>query len=120
MVASLGSKETDWNFRIFAQRNVQIKAKNADSRKIVATDLLTKTPITIKIPQEVPIEPIEIEKQYIVSLKIYTLKSIEGIDERYVEFFEILDVDQSIDDFIKIFWTYPNHIRFVLAEIESM
>lgn len=79
----------------------------------------TQTPLTFNVPENVPFEPIEIEKEYLASFNVYTLRSSEGVDEGYIEFFEVLDVDQSIDDFIKVFWTYPSHIKFVLTEIEA-
>jgi hypothetical protein len=120
MSASLGSKDSDRNFRIFAQRTVQIKAKNVNQRKIVANDLNTQIPLTINVPEEVPIEQLGIEKEYLASLNVYTLRNIEGVDEEYIEFFEVLDIDQSVDDFIKVYWTYPSHIKFVLTEIETV
>jgi hypothetical protein len=119
MSASLGSKDTDWNFRIFAQRTVQIKSKNVDQRKIVADDLNTQIPLTFNVSEDIPIEPVEIEKEYLATFNVYTLRDTEGIDEGYVEFFEVLDVDQSIDDFIKVYWTYPSHIKFILTGIET-
>lgn len=119
MSASLGSKDTDWNFRVFAQRTVRTRAKNINTRKIVADDILTKTPLTLNVPKELSIEPIEVEKEYLATFNVYTLRSSEGIDEGYTEFFEVLDVDQTVEDFIKVYWIYPNHIKFVLTEIES-
>ena len=42
-----------------------------------------------------------------------------GVDEDFINFFEALDIDQSIEDFIKAYWIYPSKIRFELAEIEE-
>ncbi len=119
MSASLGSKDIDWNFRIFAQRSVYVKAKNLDLRKVTANDLITNTSMAMTVPQDFPIESVEIEKEYLASLSVYTLKSSKGIDEGYTEFFEVLDVDQSVEDFIKVYGLYPNHVKFVLTQLES-
>lgn len=37
-----------------------------------------------------------------------------------MEFFEVLDVDQNFEDFVKAYWMYPNYIAFELTEIEPM
>lgn len=44
---------------------------------------------------------------------------MEGVDADFVDFFEALDVDQDIEDFIKAYWIYPNKMRFELVEIEE-
>lgn len=38
----------------------------------------------------------------------------------FVEFFQAVDVDQSIEDFLKAYWLYPNYIRFEIAEVEPL
>jgi hypothetical protein len=38
----------------------------------------------------------------------------------FVEFFEVLDVDQTAEDFIKAYWLYPSYIRFELVEAEPL
>jgi len=35
-------------------------------------------------------------------------------------FFEVLDVDQNFENFVKAYWIYPNYIIFERIEIESM
>jgi hypothetical protein len=87
-------------------------------RKAVATDLLSKLPFAFEIPKEIPIEAIEVEKEFSATLKVYTLKSVQGVDSEFIEFFEVLDVDQSFDNFVKAYWMYPNRITFELARIE--
>jgi hypothetical protein len=87
-------------------------------RKIAAVDLLTNLPFSINVTQNVSIDALEIEKTYYGALKVYTAKNIEGVAEEYVEFFEVLDVDQSLEDFIKAYWLYPKLIRFELVEAE--
>ncbi len=42
-----------------------------------------------------------------------------NVDKDFINFFEALDVDQSIEDFIKAYWIYPSKIRFELVEIEE-
>ena len=66
-----------------------------------------------------PMESIEVEKEYLATLKVYTLKTVDGVKSDFVEFFEVLDVDRTVEDFINAYWLYPNYIRFELVEIES-
>ena len=110
----------DWVYRIFERRTVSVKAKNEQVRKIAAVDLLTSLPFGVEVPIDVPMENLEIEKAYFASLKVYTARNIEGTAPEYVEFFEVLDVDQSIEDFIKAYWLYPKLIRFELVEAEPL
>ena len=42
-----------------------------------------------------------------------------GVDKDFIDFFEALDVDQNIEDFIKAYWVYPSKIRFELVDIEE-
>ena len=62
---------------------------------------------------------IEVEKEYLATLKVYTLKDVEGVKSDFVEFFEVLDVDQPFEDFINAYWLYPKYVRFELVEVES-
>jgi hypothetical protein len=55
----------------------------------------------------------------VVNLRVYTAKSVEGVEGDFVNFFEALDIDQSIEDFIKAYWVYPSKIRFELVDIEE-
>ena len=89
----------DWVYRIFDRRTVSVKAKNEQVRKIAAADLLTSLPFSVDVPPAVPMGILEIEKAYFASLKVYTARNIEGIVPEHVEFFEVLDVDQSIRGF---------------------
>ena len=110
----------DWVYRIFDRRTVSVKAKNDQVRKIAAVDLLTSLPFVVEVPIDVSMENLEIEKAYFASLKVYTARNIEGAASEYVEFFEVLDVDQSMEDFIKAYWLYPKLIRFELVEAEPL
>ena len=38
----------------------------------------------------------------------------------HVDFFEILDVDQSFEDFVRAYWVYPKHVAFELTKIEPL
>jgi hypothetical protein len=110
----------EWVYRLFDRRTITVKAKNEEVRKIAAIDVMTRTPFGIEIPENVPIVKVEIEKSYYASLKVYTARKTEGIAADYVNFFKILDVDQSIEDFLKAYWQYPKLIKFELTEIEPI
>jgi hypothetical protein len=115
-----GSSEnsTDWVYRIFDRRTVSVKSKNAEVRKIAVTDLLTNLPFSVDIPKNVTLENVEVRKDYFASLKVYTARNINDVTPDFVEFFKVLDVDQSMEDFIKAYWLYPKLIRFELVEAE--
>ena len=110
----------DWVYRIFDRRTVEVKAKNEQVRKIAAIDLLTSLPFGIEVPVYVSFKNVEIEKAYHASLKVYTARDIQGVPADTKEFFEVLDVDQSIEDFIKAYWLYPKLIKFELTEVEPI
>lgn len=111
---------SEWNYRIVASRQIIVKGKNSQVRKISAIDVLTKTPFPLESPRDFPLEKLETEKSYFVTFKVYTLKNAKDIAADFVEFFEAVDVDQSIEDFIKAYWLYPDHIKFELAEAEPL
>ncbi len=89
-------------------------------RKAVAIDLLVDLPFGFEISKNIPIATVEVEKRFSATLKVYTSKNVEGVENEFVEFFEVLDVDQSFEDFVKAYWIYPNHITFELTEIEAL
>ena len=62
----------------------------------------------------------KIEKRFLATLKVYTLKNVEDVRRELMAFFEILDVDQNFENFVKAYWMYPNYIIFERIEIESM
>ncbi|MCW3995189.1 MAG: hypothetical protein NWE98_03445 [Candidatus Bathyarchaeota archaeon] len=113
------SREADWNYRITDQRLIVIKTKNLNVRKAAALDILTNLPFTLNIPENVPLDDVEQGKEYLAHLKVYTSKNLDGVDKDYVSFFEAVDVDQAVEDFIKAYWIYPNKIRFDLVELEE-
>jgi hypothetical protein len=113
------NQETDWNYRKIEQRLIVIKTKNNAVRKAAALDVLTNLSIAINIPEKIPLESLQPEKEYLAQLKVYTSKELEGIDREFINFFDSLDVDQAFEDFIKAYWVYPGKMRFDLVELEE-
>jgi hypothetical protein len=113
------NQETDWNFRKTDQRLIVIKTKNANINKAAALDVLTNLSFAIEVPENIPMENLQPEKEYLTQLKVYTSKNLEGIDKEFFNFFDALDVDQDIENFIKAYWVYPTKIRFELSEVEE-
>jgi hypothetical protein len=86
-------KGPNWNYRIIATRPILVKAKNDRMRKAVVIDLPTNLPFAFEISENISTEPIEVEKRFSATLKVYTSKNLEGVESEFVEFFEVLDVD---------------------------
>ena len=118
MSASL-NEQTEWNYRKTDQRLIVVKIKNENIRKASALDVLTNVPFTINVPESIPMEGLQSEKEYLAHLKVYTSKNLEGVKEEFVNFFDAIDVDQAIEDFIKAYWVYPSKIRFELDSVEE-
>ena len=97
-----------------------VKGKSNDVRKLSVIDVLTGLPFPLEAATDFDMQSLDIEKGYFATFKIYTLKKAEGVPTNLVDFFEVLDVDQKTEDFIKAYWLYPNYIRFKLAEVESL
>ncbi len=112
--------QNDWNYRITASRQVTVKAKNAKVRKVSVVDVLTNAPFPLEAPADFPMESLDMQKGYYATFKVYTLKNVKDVASDFVEFFATVDVDQSVEDFIKAYWLYPNYIRFELAEAEPL
>jgi hypothetical protein len=117
--APLG-KSTEWIYRIFDRRSIAVKGKNDEVRKIAAIDISTNIPFSIEVPEEVPLVNVEVEKTYYASMKVYTSQAATGVPADFVEFFQVLDVNQSMEDFIKAYWLYPKLIKFELVEVEPL
>ena len=113
-------KTENWVYRIFDRRTVSVKGRNEQVRKIAVVDLQTNVPFAIEVPGDVSWDGVESEKSYYVSLKVYTAREIVGVPPDFVDFFEAVDVDQSIEDFIKAYWLYPKLIKFELVEAEPL
>ena len=119
-MSAMHDKETEWNFRITGQRQILVKAKTERVRKVSVIDISTNLPFPLETAEDFSMESLELEKSYFATLKIYTLKNIGKVEQNAVEFFEALDVDQSVEDFIKAYWLYPTLIRFELVEAEPL
>jgi hypothetical protein len=113
-------KNNEWVYRISDRRTISVKAKNDQVRKIAAIDLVTNLPFAIEVPSNIPLDSIDLEKAIYASLKVYTSQNIKGVPPEYIEFFKVLDVDQTIADFIKVYWLFPKLIRFELIEMEPV
>jgi hypothetical protein len=113
------NQDINWNYRKIEQRLIVIKTKNEKVRKAAALDVLTNLSITIDVPENNNIAELQPEKEYLAQLKVYTSKNLGGIDKEFVDFFDALDIDQAIEDFIKAYWIYPSKIRFELSELEE-
>ena len=118
MSASLDT-EGDWNFRVFDKRLVSVKAKNEDVRKAAVLDSLSNLPFAVEVPDAISMEELIVGKESLANLRVYTSKNLEGVGEDFTDFFEAVDVDQTIEDFIKAYWIYPSKIRFELTDVEE-
>ena len=110
---------SDWNFRVFDKRLIVVKTKNESVRKVAVLDVLTDLTFAIEVPDTISMQELSVEKEYLANLRVYTAKNVEGVDKDFVNFFEALDIDQSIEDFIRAYWVYPSKIRFELIDIEE-
>jgi hypothetical protein len=111
--------ESDWNFRVFVKRLIVVKTKNYRVRKAAVLDVLTSLMFAVDVPDMVSMEELTLEKEYFANLRVYTAKNIEGVDADFANFFEAVDVDQKIEDFLKAYWIYPSKIRFELVDLEE-
>jgi hypothetical protein len=111
--------ESDWNFRVFDKRLVVVKGKNEYIRKVAVLDAATNLPFAVEVPDMVLMKELNIGKEYLANLKVYTSKNLDGVDKDFTDFFEALDIDQSMEDFIRAYWIYPNKIRFELIDLEE-
>ncbi len=97
-----------------------VKAKNDKVRKVSVVDVLTNAPFPLDAPTDFPMESMDLAETYFATFKVYTLKNVKDVASDFVEFFSAVDVDQSVEDFIKAYWLYPNNIKFELVEIEPL
>jgi hypothetical protein len=120
MSASLNSVDaTEWNYRVFDKRLIIVKTKNESIRKIAALDVLTNFSFALEVPDKLLLDNLTVDMEYLANLKVYTSKNLAGIDNDFINFFEVVDIDQPIEDFIKAYWIYPSKIRFELVEVEQ-
>lgn len=121
MSATLNNEkeEKEWNFRVTAQRLIIVKTKNSNVRKVAALDVLTNLSIALSVPTNILIESLQTEKEYLAHFNVFTSKNLEGVDKDFIGFFDALDIDQGVEDFIKAYWVYPGKMRFELLEVEE-
>ena len=119
-MSSSASKPNDWVYRIFDRRTISVRAKNEEARKVAAIDLATNLPFAVDIPAEIALESLELAKEYLASMKVYTAQKIEDVPADFAEFLQVVDVDRSIDEFIEAYWLFPKMIRFELVEMEPI
>jgi hypothetical protein len=113
-------RQSDWNFRLVDSRQVKIKGKSDDVHRVSVIDILTGLPFPLLAATDFPMDSLDIDKTYFFTFKIYTLKKAEGVAADFVEFFQVLDVNQSTEDFVKAYWLYPKYIKFELFEAEPL
>jgi len=113
------NEQNEWNYRKTDQRLIVVKTKNQNIRKVASLDVLTNVPFTVGVPDSISMEDLQIEKEYLAHMKVYTSKNLEGIKEDFVNFFDGIDIDQDMGDFIKAYWVYPSKIRFELSDVEE-
>lgn len=118
-MSAMLNEGTNWNYRKTDQRLIVIKTKNNNVRKAAVLDVLSNLPFAIYVPENISTESLIVEKEYLVQLKVYTSKSLEGINEEFINFFVALDIDQALEDFIKAYWIYPSKIHFDLTDLEE-
>jgi hypothetical protein len=101
------------------KRLIVIKTKNENVRKVAVSDVLTNLTFSIEVPDVISMNELNVDGEYLADLRVYTAKDVGNVDKDFINFFEALDIDQNIEDFIKAYWIYPSKIRFELAEIEE-
>ncbi len=113
------NEETEWSFRILEKRLVVVKTKSESARKIAVQDVLTNLMFMVHASEAVDMQKLEANSEYLFNLNVYTSKNVGGVKEDFVNFFEAVDIDQEMEDFIKAYWVYPTKIRFELVEVEE-
>lgn len=118
MSASL-NQEVDWNFRIIDKRLIVVKTKNEPHRKLIVLDVVTGLIFPVEVPNSINLIELEVNHEYLFNFQVYTSKNLDSVTVDFMSFFETLDVEQRMEDFIKAYWVYPSKIRFQLTEVEE-
>jgi hypothetical protein len=113
------SQKTDWNYRVVEYRLIRVKTKNEAARRVAVVDILTNLPIALNVAPDLPMEKLQTGKEYLANINVYTSKDARGVSKDFQSFFQALDVNQGIEDFIKAYWVYPGKIRFLLTDAEE-
>jgi len=114
--------ESGWNFRTLEKRLVAVKSKAENVGKIAVQDVLTNLMFTVEVHKDVsamPITELSAGKEYLLNLKVLTSKNLDDVKADAISFFQAVDIEQSMDDYIKAYWLYPSKIRFQLVEAEQ-
>jgi len=111
--------ERDWNFRKLDKRLVVVETKSDAEHKIVVLDVLTNIMFSVHTSEMFNIRVLTVNGEYIFTLNVYTTKKLEDIKTDFLGFFEAIDVDHNIEDFIKAHWVYPGKIHFDLVAVEE-
>jgi hypothetical protein len=114
--------ESDWNFRVLEKRLVVVKTKAENIGKVAVLDVTTNLMFTLEVKENVSVTPIShltAGKEYLFNIRVLTSKNLDDVKEDAISFFEAVDIEQSMDDFIKVYWLYPSKIRFQLVEAEE-
>jgi hypothetical protein len=109
----------EWSFRVYAQRLVTVKAKSEIARKAAVHDAATNLEFAVEVPDKFSMGQLSVGGQYLADLRVYTQKNLEGVNKEFLSFFEAVDVNQDVEDFIKAYWVYPRKIRFELDGLEQ-
>jgi hypothetical protein len=109
----------DWNFRIYDKRLVIARNINESLSAVTVLDVLTNIPFVLETANIASLKTLILGKEFLANLKVYTSKNVEGVAADFTNFFEALDIDQEIEDFIRAYWIYPGKIRFELVEVEE-
>ena len=63
------NQQANWNYRKTEERLVVIKTKDQKVRKAAALDILTNLSFTIEIPENISMEDLQTEKEYVAHLE---------------------------------------------------
>jgi hypothetical protein len=115
--------ESGWNFRA-QSKNVwqQSRARLKRSGKIAVQDTLTNLMFTVEVQKDIsatPIAELSAGKQYLLNLRVITSQNLNDVKADAISFFQAVDIEQSIEDYIKAYWLFPSKIRFQLVEAEE-
>ena len=113
------NEENEWNFRVLDKRLVTVKTKSEGIRKIAILDVLTNLMFTVHASEAVDMAQLAPNSEYLFTLNIYTSKNVSDVKDDFISFFEAVDIDQEMENFIKAYWVYPTKIRFELIEVEE-
>jgi len=114
--------ESGWNFRALEKRLATVKSKAEAVGKIAVQDTLTNLMFTVEVQKDIsatPIAELSAGKQYLLNLRVITSQNLNDVKADAISFFQAVDIEQSIEDYIKAYWLYPSKIRFQLVEAEE-